>query len=47
MDLTEPRNALVRQYQKFFEMDDVELVFEEDAISIAVKAMERKTGPGA
>ena len=43
--LTEPRNALVRQYQKFFEMDDVELVFEEDAIeAIAVKAMERKTG---
>ena len=43
--LTEPRNALVRQYQKFFEMDDVELVFEEDAIeAIAVKATERKTG---
>ena len=43
--LTEPRNALVKQYQKFFEMDGVELVFEEDAIeAVASKAMERKTG---
>ncbi|NLA58021.1 MAG: ATP-dependent Clp protease ATP-binding subunit ClpX [Firmicutes bacterium] len=43
--LTEPKNALVKQYQKFFEMDGVELVFEEDAIeAIADKAMERKTG---
>ena len=43
--LTEPRNSLVRQYQKLFEMEGVELEFREDALaSIAKLAMERKTG---
>ena len=43
--LTQPRNALVKQYQKLFELDGVELEFTEDAIaSIAEKAMERGTG---
>jgi ATP-dependent Clp protease ATP-binding subunit ClpX len=43
--LTEPRNALVRQYKKLFEMDNVELLVEEDALkAIAKKALERKTG---
>jgi ATP-dependent Clp protease ATP-binding subunit ClpX len=43
--LTEPRNALVKQYQKLFELDGVELEFTEDAIaSIADKALERGTG---
>jgi len=43
--LTEPRNALVKQYQKLFELDGVELEFTEDAIaSIADRAMERGTG---
>ena len=43
--LKEPKSALIKQYQKLFEFDDVELIFEEDAIdAIAEKAMERKTG---
>ncbi|MBQ6886416.1 MAG: ATP-dependent Clp protease ATP-binding subunit ClpX [Lachnospiraceae bacterium] len=43
--LKEPKNALVKQYQKLFGFDDVELVFEDDAIeAIAEKAFERKTG---
>ncbi|MCZ4497913.1 MAG: ATP-dependent Clp protease ATP-binding subunit ClpX [Marmoricola sp.] len=43
--LTEPRNALIKQYQKLFELDGVELEFTEDAITaIADKAMERGTG---
>ena len=43
--LVEPKNSLVRQYQKLFEIDDVKLSFEEDALSlIAQKALERKTG---
>jgi ATP-dependent Clp protease ATP-binding subunit ClpX len=43
--LTEPRNALVKQYQKLFELDGVELEFERDAIdAIADKALERGTG---
>ena len=43
--LTEPKNALIKQYKKLFEMDEVELIFEEDAVStIAAMAMERKTG---
>ena len=43
--LKEPRNALVKQYKKFFDMEDVELVFNEEALTaIARKAMERKTG---
>jgi ATP-dependent Clp protease ATP-binding subunit ClpX len=43
--LTEPKNALVRQYQKFFQFDDVELVFTEDALElIAEQALDRGTG---
>ena len=43
--LTEPKNALVKQYQKLFELEDVELTFQEDALkTIAEKAIKRKTG---
>jgi len=43
--LTKPKNALVKQYQKMLELDEVELEFEEDALrQIALKAIERKTG---
>jgi ATP-dependent Clp protease ATP-binding subunit ClpX len=43
--LTEPRNALIKQYQKLFNLDDVELVFESDALTaIATLAMQRGTG---
>jgi ATP-dependent Clp protease ATP-binding subunit ClpX len=43
--LTEPRNALVKQYQKLFEMDGVELEFEPDALgAIADQAILRGTG---
>ena len=43
--LTEPRNALVKQYRKLFDLDGVDLEFTEDAIAaIADKAMERGTG---
>lgn len=43
--LQEPKNALIKQYQKLFDMDDVQLTFENDAIeAIADKAFERKTG---
>lgn len=43
--LTEPRNAIVKQYQALFDLDDVELEFTEDAIrEIAHKAYTRKTG---
>ncbi len=43
--LTEPKNALVKQYKKLFEIDGVELEFEPEAIkSIAKQAIERKTG---
>ncbi len=43
--LTTPKNALVKQYQKLFELDGVELRFTEDAVTaIAEKAAERKTG---
>jgi ATP-dependent Clp protease ATP-binding subunit ClpX len=43
--LTEPRNALTRQFQRFFEFDDIELVFAEDSLSaIADRALERETG---
>ncbi|MFB3160741.1 ATP-dependent Clp protease ATP-binding subunit ClpX [Bacillus niacini] len=43
--LTKPKNALVKQYQKMLEIDEVELEFEEGALSeIAKKAIERKTG---
>lgn len=43
--LTEPKSALIKQYQKLFGFDHVSLVFEEDAIdAIAQQAFERKTG---
>jgi len=43
--LTEPRNAVVKQYQKFFSLDDVELVFTKDALEATARnAEERKTG---
>ena len=43
--LVEPKNSLVKQYQKLFEIDGVELVFEQEAIeAIVEKAIERKTG---
>jgi ATP-dependent Clp protease ATP-binding subunit ClpX len=43
--LTQPKNALVKQYQKLLEMDNVELIFEEEAVAeIAQKALDRKTG---
>ncbi|HFI0403958.1 TPA: ATP-dependent Clp protease ATP-binding subunit ClpX [Streptococcus suis] len=43
--LTEPKNALVKQYQTLLSYDDVELEFDEDALlAIAEKAIERKTG---
>jgi len=42
---TEPKNALVKQYKKLLQMDDVELVFEQEALEAIVdKAIERKTG---
>lgn len=43
--LTKPKNALVKQYQKLLEYDDVELEFEDEAlVEIAKQAIERKTG---
>jgi ATP-dependent Clp protease ATP-binding subunit ClpX len=43
--LTTPKNALVKQYQRLFEMEDVKLNFQEDALKvIARRAIERKTG---
>ena len=43
--LVEPKNSLVKQYQKLFEIDGVELVFEQEALEAIVdKAIERKTG---
>jgi ATP-dependent Clp protease ATP-binding subunit ClpX len=43
--LTEPKNALVKQYQRFFGYDSIELVFTEDALwEISDKALERETG---
>ena len=43
--LSEPKNALVKQYQRLFELEDVRLSFTENALkSIAVRAVERKTG---
>ncbi len=43
--LTEPRNAIIKQYKKLFELDGVELEFEEDALfEIAKRSYERKTG---
>jgi ATP-dependent Clp protease ATP-binding subunit ClpX len=43
--LTEPKNALVKQYQRFFNYDQIDLVFTDDALwAIADKALERETG---
>ncbi len=43
--LTEPKNALIRQYRKLFELDEVELDFTDDALAEAAKiAIERHTG---
>src|SRR4030081_1399320 len=43
--LTEPRNALVKQFQRFFSFDGIELVFAEESLaSVAEKALERETG---
>jgi len=43
--LTEPKNALVKQYQRLFDMEDTKLAFSEDALhAIARKAIARKTG---
>ena len=43
--LTQPKNALVKQYQRLFELEDTQLTFTEDALSaIAKRAIERKTG---
>ncbi len=43
--LTTPKNALIKQYQKLFEMENVNLEFKNDAlISIAKRAIQRKTG---
>ena len=43
--LTEPRNALVKQFQRFFSFDGIELVFSDDSlVAVAEKALERETG---
>ena len=43
--LTEPKNALVKQYQRLFELEEAKLTFTDDALSaIAKRAIERKTG---
>lgn len=43
--LSEPKNSLVKQYKKLFEMEGVEVDFRDDALeAVAIKAMERKTG---
>ena len=43
--LVEPKNALLRQYQKFFQFDDVELVFTDDALeAVSDEALKRGTG---
>ena len=43
--LTQPKNALLKQYQRLFDMEDVELTFTDDALSgVSRRAIERKTG---
>ena len=43
--LTKPKNALVKQYQRLFEMEDVKLTFTDDALeALAERAIQRKTG---
>lgn len=46
--LREPKNAILKQYEKLLELDEVKLVFDEDAVeAIAEKALEKKTGARA
>jgi len=46
--LTKPKNAIIKQYQKLLEMDEVNLLFDDEAIHlIAKKALEKKTGARA
>ena len=46
--MTEPKNALVKQYQKFFEMEEAKLEFSHEAlVEISKKAFEKKTGARA
>jgi ATP-dependent Clp protease ATP-binding subunit ClpX len=43
--LQEPKNALVKQYQRLFDMENIQLTFQDDALAlVARKAIERKTG---
>ena len=43
--LKEPKNALTKQYKKLFQMEGVELIFEDEALEVIVeKALKRKTG---
>jgi ATP-dependent Clp protease ATP-binding subunit ClpX len=43
--ITEPKNSIIRQYQSSLKLDNVDLIFEEDAIdAIAQQAVDRKTG---
>ncbi len=43
--LLEPKNSIVKQYQKLFNLDKIELIFESDAVKeIAKRAIDRKTG---
>lgn len=43
--ISEPKNALIKQYQKLFKFENIKLTFEDDAIrAVAKKALERKTG---
>ena len=43
--LTEPKNALVKQYQRLFEMENIDLTFQDEALNVvAKKAIERRTG---
>ena len=43
--LSQPKNALVKQYQRLFDMEDAQLTFNDDALlAVARKAIERKTG---
>lgn len=45
--LVEPKNAIVKQYQKLFEMDNIQLIFEPEALkAIAIWPLNRKTAPG-
>ena len=43
--LSEPKNSIIKQYKKLFEMDNVEIEFDENALkAVAEKSIERKTG---